>query len=159
MTATKPTIVFLHGSWHNPSHFDPVRAVFEKDGYPTECPLQATHNAKPAPPVVGIEDDVKVVQALLTKLLDEGKEVIFALHSFGGVLGTEAIREEFGKKSRQERVLSGGVLGLLYICAFVLPVGSSLESAFAGAGGLPPWIKIKVRANPMVSLHLVWSIN
>ena len=154
MTATKPTVVFLHGSWHNPNHFTPVRAVFEKAGYSTECPLQATYNAKPAPPVVGIEDDVKVVQALLWKLLGEGKEVIFALHSFGGVLGTEAIREEFGMKSRKEKGLPGGVLALLYICGFVLPVGSSLESAFAGLGGLPRWIKVKVRANSMIFLHV-----
>lgn len=154
MAATKPTVVFLHGSWHNPNDFKLVRELFEKDSYPTECPLQASFNAKPAPPVVGIDDDVNVVQTLLTKLLDEGKEIIFVMHSFGGVLGTEAIREEFRKKARHKKGLPGGVLGLVYMCAFVLPVGKSIESTFAPRG-LPPWIKIKVRACAMTSMHLV----
>jgi pimeloyl-ACP methyl ester carboxylesterase len=143
MAAIKPTIVFIHGSWHNPNHFKAVRAIFEKDGFPTECPLQPTYNAKPAPPVLGLEDDVKVIQALLTKLLDDGKEVIAVLHSYGGVLGSEAIREEFDKKFRQEKGLPGGVLSLLYMCAFVIPIGTSLASALGGT--LPPFIKISVR--------------
>lgn len=148
------TIVFLHGSWHNPNHFKTIRDVFEKDGYPTECPLQPTYNAKPAPPVLGIEDDVKVVQDLLTKLLDDGKKVIMVLHSYGGVLGTEAVREHFGKKSRQERGLTGGVLGLLYMCAFVIPVGISLETAF---GGCAPFITIRVRSIPKSFIVIIWS--
>lgn len=142
MEATsKPTILFVHGSWHNPNHFQPIRTLFESHGFPTECPLQATYNATPHSTFT-LQDDVAIIQSALTKLLELGKEVIVVMHSYGGVLGSEAVLEEYGKKARGEKGLEGGVTRLLYLAAFVLPVGASLTTTF---GGMPPFIKVEVR--------------
>ncbi len=64
------------------------------------------------------------------------------MHSYGGVVGTEAVDETLGAKQRQIKGLSGGVTQLLYLCAFLLSEGNSLGSAFGGQ--LPPFIKTEV---------------
>lgn len=143
VSSTKPTVVFIHGSWHSPKHFEPVRAIFEANGYSTECPLQPSFNANPGPPVVSLQEDVEVIQALLTRLVDnEGKHVIIAMHSYGGVLGSQSVLESWSKQARETKGLPGGVLHLLYMCAFILPLGSSLATALGG--NLPPFIKVQV---------------
>ncbi|ESZ98344.1 hypothetical protein SBOR_1222 [Sclerotinia borealis F-4128] len=141
---SKPTILFIHGSWHSPAHFRPVRDLFEAEGYPTECPRLPTFNSKPAPPVVSLIDDVQVVQNLLKKLVEEQeKEVLVVVHSYGGIVGSEAVLASFGRESRAKEGTGkkGGVLHLLYMCAFVVPVGASLSSALGG--GLSPFVKVE----------------
>jgi len=139
---TKPTVLFIHGSWHSPKHFQPIRDLFSSEGYPTECPRQPTFDAEPAPPLISLADDVKVVQEVLTHLVEqEGKEVVVVMHSYGGVVGSESVHERYGKKARESQGLPGGVTQLLYLCAFILPIGASLASALGG--GLPPFIKVE----------------
>lgn len=140
-TPSKPTVFFIHGAWHSPKHFQRVRDVFEAEGFPTECPLQPTFDAKP--PTMKMYEDAKVIRAELTKLVeDEGKDVIVVMHSYGGVVGTEAVHESLAKKARESKGLPGGVLALLYMCAFLLPPDNSLGSALGG--GLPPFIPVEV---------------
>lgn len=139
---SKPTVLFVHGSWHSPKHFQPARDAFESAGYPTECPCQPTFDAKPG--TVALYDDAKCIRSLLNELVEaQGKDVVCVLHSYGGVVGTEAIHESLGKKARQDAGLNGGVLGILYMTAFVLPLGASLSTAFGGS--LPPFIQVEVR--------------
>ena len=141
VAATKPTVLFIHGSWHSPKHFRPVRDLFEDAGYPTECPCQPSFDTKP--PTTYMYEDAKAIRAELNKLIeDQGKDVIVAMHSYGGVVGTEAVDESLGKKVRESKGLPGGVLELLYICAFVLKPGDSLASTFAG--DFPPFIPVEV---------------
>jgi pimeloyl-ACP methyl ester carboxylesterase len=143
-SSINPTVLFVHGSWHSPKHFERVRSVLEASGFPTECPSLPTINANPTPPVVSIEDDVKAVQELLNKLIDEdSKEVVVAMHSYGGVVGSQAVLETWSRKARNAQGLSGGVVHLLYICALLVPPGQSPVS-FLG-GELPPFVKVEVR--------------
>ena len=141
VSTTMPTIFFIHGAWHSPKHFQPIRDLFESEGYPTECPCQPTFDAKPPTSLV---DDVKVMRSELNELIEEqGKDVIVVMHSYGGIVGTEAVQELLGKKARESKGLPGGVLRLLYMCAFVPPLGESLASTLGGE--LPPFIKLQVR--------------
>lgn len=143
MASIKPTILFIHGSWHSPKHFGPVRSIFEQHGYSTECPLLPTFNSKPAPPVVSLEDDVGAIQACLDRLIDEeGKEVIVIMHSYGGTVGSEAVHGAWNRQVRNEKGMPGGVIHLLFMCAFIVPVGSSLASTLGGS--LPPFIPVQV---------------
>lgn len=135
----KPTILFIHGSWHNPNYFAPIRALFESQGFPTECPLQATYNAQPHS-TLSLNDDVEVIQASPTQLTEDGKEVIVIMHSYVGVFGSEAVLESFGKKARQNSGLPGGVTRLLYLAAFLLPLGASLATIF---GAVPSFIIVE----------------
>lgn len=103
-----------------------------------------TFNARP--PVVKMYEDAACVRSMLDELIEtESKDVICVLHSYGGVVGTEAIHESLGKKFRASKGLDGGVLGILYMAAFVLPLGTHLGTAFGGP--LPPFIRIEVRSS------------
>lgn len=76
-----------------------------------------------------LKDDADVVEAAIRKLVDEGRTVIVVMHSYGGLVGGEAVSEELTLKSRQTRGLTGGVAQLFYCVAFVMPKGQSIASA------------------------------
>jgi len=62
-----------------------------------------------------------------------GKDVVVVMHSYGGIVG----------HYRRIGGLKGGVTRLLYMCAFVVPVGASLTGQLGGQ--LPPFIKVEAR--------------
>jgi hypothetical protein len=49
------------------------------------------------------------------------------MHSYG-------VHESLGKIAREKKVLLGGVMGLVYMCALLLPEGDSLWSVFGWEG-------------------------
>ena len=88
-------------------------------------------------------DDAALIRSELSKLVEgEGRNVIVVMHSYGGIVGTEAVDASLAKKPREEKGLPGGVLRLLYMTALLLPIGASLGSAVGGQ--LPPFIPIEV---------------
>ena len=149
--AEKPVVLFVHGSWHNPNHFRPVRDVFESQGFRTVCPAQPSYGAEPDSSKDLTAIDVKTIKDAISELVEKGNEVIVVMHSYGGVIGTQAVDEQLGKKARAAKELKGGVTNLVYLCAFILPNGDSLASALGG--GLPPYIKLEV----MSPKHAPWQ--
>jgi pimeloyl-ACP methyl ester carboxylesterase len=119
----RPVLLFIHGAWHTPKHLASFRALAEARGYETRCP---------ALPSVGgaahiqLHDDVEAVLKELAPLLARGADVLVIAHSYGGVVVSQAVVAEHGKAARAERGLSGGVVHLLYLCAYVPPEGKSL---------------------------------
>jgi pimeloyl-ACP methyl ester carboxylesterase len=137
----KPTTLFIHGAWHNPNHFKPVVRLFESAGYPAICPCLPTFGA--SPPNMKMYEDAKCIRDELEKLVkQEGKEVVVVMHSYGGLVGTEAVHESLGKRVREADGLAGGVIGMVYMCAFLLPEGHSLWSTFGGTA--PPIVTVHV---------------
>lgn len=136
----KPTIVFCHGAWHTPAHFEPVQQLFESNGYPTRCPRQPSCGA--VPPNVSMYEDARALRLVLEDLVEgQRKYVVLVLHSYGGIVGTQATDHSLAKQTREHLGLPGGVLGLLYMCAFVLPLGQSLQGLL---GAPPPHVTIRV---------------
>ncbi|KIX92919.1 uncharacterized protein Z520_11395 [Fonsecaea multimorphosa CBS 102226] len=129
----KPVIFILHGAWHGPAHFEPVKSRFEALGFTMLCPQQPSTGA--VPPTRTLYDDAAHVRAELEQLVEQGKEVLLVMHSYGGMVGTQAAAG-LGKAERMKGAQKGGIVRLFYACAFLLPVGKSLV---AGLGGLPPW--------------------
>ncbi|KAI4594704.1 hypothetical protein KJ359_007507 [Pestalotiopsis sp. 9143b] len=85
-------------------------------------------------------EDAKCIRDELGRLVNEGRDVIVVAHSYGGVVTTQAVEEIFSKKKRLESGQRGGVLSLVYMCAFMLARDTSLAGTFKGE--LPPWIEI-----------------
>ncbi|MCJ1435965.1 hypothetical protein MMC27_005341, partial [Xylographa pallens] len=81
--------------------------LFEAHGYPTECPCLPSFNAKPAPSNFA-EDAAAIRSALDNLVVDEGKDVIVVMHSYGGAVGSQAVDESLGKKARHDKGLAGG---------------------------------------------------
>lgn len=114
MSTTKPTILVLHGAWHSPPHYERLVTLLNKAGCPTICPTQPTFDAKP--PTKILHDDAEFVQAILKKLIEEeNKEVVLVLHSYSGIVGSQAVTEELSRVAREKKGLTGGVIRLLYM--------------------------------------------
>jgi pimeloyl-ACP methyl ester carboxylesterase len=143
--ATKPVIYVLHGAWHGPAYFDSIKQKLEGQGYTVICPQQPTTGC--APPNLTLYDDVAHVKPELESLIGDGQDVLVVMHSYGGLVGTEAAAG-LGKAQRVEQGLPGGVIGLFYAWSFLLPKGHHLCTALGGE--LAPFIKPEVSLGGLV---------
>jgi len=69
------------------------------------------------------------------------------MHSYGGLVGSEATIEELSYINRQARGPPGGVIHLFFYAAFLLQEGQSVLSAF----GESPNNDVKVRTLSILS--------
>ncbi|KAI9829512.1 MAG: hypothetical protein M1819_006332 [Sarea resinae] len=84
-------------------------------------------------------DDAKVITEILGRLIiTEGKSVILIGHSSGGFTATASAIPELQAKNRMTAGASGGIIGVFYVCGFVVPVGESVNSFFQPKDGSPP---------------------
>ena len=144
MANPKPTTLFVHGSWPIPAHFAPIVSLFSEAGFPTSCPRQPSVGHVPP---LSLSADVECIQDELVHLVEEhGGNIIVVAHSYGGVITTQAIEERFTKYSREADGKRGRVVGILYMCAFLLEGGQSLAGAFGGS--LPPYVVVDVNHSP-----------
>lgn len=141
----KPTVLLVHGAWHNTSCWDPVRAELKKLSYPTEAvQLKSPGNAVKS----HLEDTAVVRKALESLIVSGGKTVILVMHSYGGVAGTNAVHG-LEAAARQEKGEKGGIIHCLFITAFLVPKGNSLIGMFPEA---PPYLypDVSYRTSPIV---------
>ncbi|GAB1198169.1 hypothetical protein APSETT444_007477 [Aspergillus pseudonomiae] len=111
-TTSRPTILVIHGAWHHPEFYAPFCKAFENLGYEAVCPHLLTCN-NDVPPTKKLEDDVALIRQTAQSLLDDGKAVVAVMHSYGGIVGTDALHGLAIKR-------------LIYMTAFIPPSGSSL---------------------------------
>lgn len=115
MTATtKPTIVAFAGAWHPASALQPFTEALQALGYPAEAhKLQTTGDATALR-----EDDSALMRSVLLSHIEQGKDVVFLVHSFAGMGGALAIKG-LHKKERASQGLIGGITGVIYMAAFI----------------------------------------
>jgi pimeloyl-ACP methyl ester carboxylesterase len=139
---SKPTIVFAPGAWHTPDCFDMVRSQLHQRGWETEAVTYPSVGAEP--PTKGLVEDAAAVRATLEKLADDGKDIVLVVHSYGGLVGQNAV-EGLGVKQRQAAGKRGGVINFVYLAAFVAPKGACIKEMTGGQ--FLPWMKFEVRRN------------
>ncbi|KAK0643700.1 Alpha/Beta hydrolase protein [Cercophora newfieldiana] len=128
----KPAILFIEGAWRTFTAYDPFFDIVRARGYELITPLLLTNT--PAwktledPPV----DDINHMASAARDLADSGREFVCVMHSYGGAIGTEAMAG-LGVDERRARGLAGGVTPLIYITAFMVEVGKSLEDTAPAA--------------------------
>lgn len=146
---TKPVIYILHGAWHSPAYFVTVKTKLESRGYTVRCPQLPSSGA--VPPTKTLYDDADVVRGELEPLIERGQDVVLVMHSYGGVVGTQAAAG-LGKAERQRQGQQGGIVALFYACSFMVNLGQSLCSPLGGE--LAPFIKTEVNLHaPGKEIH------
>ncbi|KAL8680038.1 MAG: hypothetical protein Q9186_003756 [Xanthomendoza sp. 1 TL-2023] len=119
-TQELPTILLVQGSFQTPLVYEKVTSGLAAKGHPF-----------PDFPKVTLIDDALAVRLELIRLVEyECKTVVVAMHSYGGLVGSEAIPEELSYTKRQSLGLSGGVIHLFYVCAFLMNEGQSVLGTF-----------------------------
>lgn len=159
------TVVICHGSYHTPALHVPLVESLTAVGIDAYCPqlptsdltkLNVGDTSAPdydrGPPDGGYpqgpEDTDAILRILKPLILEQGKRVLMVGHSSGGWVATEAARPELQEKVRKGQGLAGGIIGLFYIGAIIIPVGESVHSFFQPKDGsfmVPPFLEFHVR--------------
>ncbi|KAA8565896.1 hypothetical protein EYC84_009707 [Monilinia fructicola] len=125
-------VVICHGSYHTPEPYQPFRDALKASGIESYCPqLPSSDLTK-----MNVGDIANPNYDL--DIPSDGKDVLLLGHSSGGFTATASAIPEFQAKSRKERGLSGGIIGIFYACGFLIPVGESVHSFFQPKDGSPP---------------------
>lgn len=98
------------------------------------------------------EPDVAAVREVIEELSDAGKEIIIVAHSYGAIPACEAVKG-LGQQERIKLGMSGGVVRLVFIAAWLLQEGESPPDVIARNKMEAPWAKFEVSWFP------IWSIR
>jgi hypothetical protein len=85
------------------------------------------------PPKATLENDVTAVRHVAKQLVDAGHSIVLLAHSYGGIVASEAIREDLYAKQPS----GPGVVHLIYLSAWLLLPGYSLSDMFEKYGCQP----------------------
>ncbi|HRI97297.1 MAG TPA: alpha/beta hydrolase [Nocardioides sp.] len=109
--SAKPTVVLVHGAFADASGWSAVIRRLQARGYPVLAP---------ANPLRGLTSDSEYLETVLATIPGP---IVLVGHSYGGAVITNAAKD------------NSNVIGLVYIAAFALDEGESVEQASALAGG------------------------
>lgn len=135
----KPTFLFVPGAWHLPPYFDPLISYLSAHGYPSVAVTLPAVNSSPA--VTSLQPDVDAAVAALAETLSEGSDVVVVMHSYGGMVGTDAVGrvvKELSGANEGNGKKSGKIQRLVYVTAHVPLEGQTLFQAIEGEIEGPP---------------------
>jgi pimeloyl-ACP methyl ester carboxylesterase len=128
----KPTIAIASGAWSKGLAFTKLTEHLTADGYEvTALDNPSVGRRDPDPPAT-LADDVANFRNAITKLVDDGKDVVVIAHSYGGMVATEGAKD-LSKEDRKAAGSEGGIVCLLYLAGIVAPVGGSASSVMKNA--------------------------
>ena len=125
MSGMKPHIVLIPGAWHAGACYDFIVPLLQDAGYATTALTLPSVGAEP--PLTSTDQDAAVVHSAVSDLADAGRDVVVVMHSYGAVPGSDGVKG-LSKKERAGQGLDGGggVVALVYLCAWMLPEGKSI---------------------------------
>jgi alpha-beta hydrolase superfamily lysophospholipase len=156
-------VVLCHGSCHTPAPYQPLVDALTERGIETYCPQRPTCDLsqlnvgdinnpdfdRRAPPggYPLPADDAAEIGRLIDRLIADGKSVLLAGHSSGGWVAAEAATSARQASVRAKEGKTGGIIGIFFIGAFIIPEGQSVHSFFQPADGriiAPPFMRFHV---------------
>jgi hypothetical protein len=119
----KPVFILLHGAWHTPACWSRLIPLLNAQGYETHAPHLPSSILPGAAPTPSRSADISVIRTLVTQLAqDSSRDIIIVAHSNSGITAGTALRD-LSKKECTEKGWTGGVVKMVYICAFLVPEG------------------------------------
>ncbi|KAI1402194.1 Alpha/beta hydrolase fold-1 [Hypoxylon fuscum] len=131
-TATKPTLLIVHGGWHVPESYVKLTSALRNAGFEVHIPRHISMNQS-RPPNADLATDSDLIRSYATSLVEAGRTVAVLMHSYGGQVGTNALYG-LSQSARAAKGLSGGISHLIYMAAFALPEGKSMTDKVAEFG-------------------------
>lgn len=131
----KPTLVLVPGAWHNPSTWDKVATLMEAQQY--KCVRVALPSTLSNPSAT-FSQDIEAVRSSIVAETTQGRDVIVVVHSYGGAVGSSAIKGLARHKqdtSTSAKDSAGHVLGIIMLASGFVATGVSFID---GLGGTPP---------------------
>jgi pimeloyl-ACP methyl ester carboxylesterase len=125
----KPVVVIVPGAWHRAAQFSTLTDRLEAVGYIVKLADYPSTGPSPDDLPENIDGDIAAIQKVLTPLAEKGHDIVLVAHSAGGLLASHAA-QGFAKSERSD----GGIVKLVYLCAFAIPEGQSIN----GISDRPP---------------------
>ncbi|KAJ5493299.1 hypothetical protein N7539_002045 [Penicillium diatomitis] len=151
------TVLVVPGAWLTKAFYEPFLQALTEAGYDAQFAEYPSLDPED-PTAFDCHADSKAIAAVLRPLVEEeGKDVLVLMHSYAGMPGAAAATG-LAKTQRVQQGKRGGVVGLLFVGAFVVPEG--LSCAGLQGGNLPPWIlldqdqSVLTRDKPSANLNL-----
>ncbi|KAJ9602328.1 hypothetical protein H2200_013183 [Cladophialophora chaetospira] len=122
----KPTVVVIPGAACPSAHFYQPLCDVLSNTYNYTASTDDLPSASRAPPQTPgtLEDDVGVFHAKIAALVENGEDVVVVVHSYGGMVATDAV-QGLARSERQSRGLKGGVVRIVYLTCIVAGVGET----------------------------------
>ena len=134
--------MLIPGAWHTAESYYILVPILESAGYQVTAINLISVGAEP--PVQSLDPDIQHIRSTILPLIEQGKDVIVVMHSFGGIPGSSSLKG-LSRSERFAQGLPGGVVGLVYLCAWVIPEGQSARDSGgdqSGKGG-PQIVKVE----------------
>lgn len=126
VSVNRPTIVFVPGAWHSPSCFEPLPKLLYAEKYEVVGVTLPSVGAEP--PVSSFDPDVAAIRETVLSILELGKDVVLAVHSYGAIPTSEAVKG-LGLQDRFQEGKKGAVLRIIYIAAIVAHEGDTAATS------------------------------
>jgi pimeloyl-ACP methyl ester carboxylesterase len=147
----KPTIVIVPGSFSPTYFYDTFVSPLSAHNYDVQVVSLPSVGGKTATTMI---DDATAIQAVTTKIADQGKDIVLVMHSYGGIPGTESAHG-LAKKEREASGKKGGIVALLYVVALLVRPGKSLGSTLGEGTGVPDYVKVDVSGTSPSIVHIM----
>lgn len=139
--SSQPVVVLVPGAWHLPLHYSSLLQRLNHQGFIAISERNPSCDCTD-PDDTSTASDATAIREVILSQVESGHEVVVAMHSYGGCPGAAAA-QGLSKKERQAAGKPGGVVGLIFICAFIANEGDSLISKLPG-GVRPDWMMLRV---------------
>ncbi|CAG8385376.1 unnamed protein product [Penicillium salamii] len=122
---SSPTLIFIHGSWHQPTCYDPIIKLIEAQQR-SKC-ISIALPSTTGNPSATFKDDLDVAREAISNEIDHERNVVIIAHSYGGMVGNSAIKGFAHSQSTK-----GRVLGLILIASGFTLTGLTFMDPFLG---------------------------
>ncbi|KAH3010854.1 hypothetical protein KXV73_006664, partial [Aspergillus fumigatus] len=125
--SSRPTLIFIPGSWHRPTCYEPIIRLLE----PTLRCVAVSLPSTAYDPEATFKDDLEAAQDAISAETSNGRNVVVIAHSYGGIVGSSAIKG-FAKPKDADNSRSGYVIGLILMASGYTLTGLSFMDPFFG---------------------------
>ncbi|KAJ5376271.1 hypothetical protein N7509_013157 [Penicillium cosmopolitanum] len=128
--SNQPTLVFIHGSWHTPTCYNPLIKLLEPKLRCVAVSLPSTSGN----PKATFKDDLDAARTVVSDETSNGRNVVVIAHSYGGIVGSSVIKGFANSKESPptDNNQSGYVIGLILIASGFNLTGLSFMDPFFG---------------------------
>lgn len=138
------TVLVVPGSFTTPPLYDGLIKTIRDQGCDAKAiELLSANDGTRLPAATTAEDAAHIRQHILS-VLDHptaARDVVLALHSYGGVPGSSAAKD-LSKADRVRQGKTTAVIGIAYMAAFLLPLGTSNRAFVNDHGATPEVLRV-----------------
>ena len=153
--AVRPIIALIPDAWHSPVHYLELTQYLSQAGYSITTQRLPSCGSV-LPDVQSTAADASFIREnILLPQIDNGKSVVLVMHSYGGCPGAVAAKG-LSMNERSVARQQGGIIGMIYICGFVIGRATILRDLLPNRQ-FDPWIVQYVRTCPSRTLPSLLS--